>query len=137
MKEKSSALEKLKSDVYCGGFMMELAKEYPTVLSNARSSFTQEAVQYLDELVNPSYQKQVSTSSHCHFIGLPSSQYNVAEATPCNITELGSLLKVNGPKLWKEFISYKSFVESLQPKTLHQAVFEMWHSTGMGVGMVR
>ena len=55
-------------------FMMELAKEYPTVLSNARSSFTQEAVQYLDELANPSYQKQVSTSSHCHFIGLPSSQ---------------------------------------------------------------
>lgn len=50
-----------------------------------------------------------------------------ADAGPTQILELTSLLGLNGACLWNEFLSYKSFADSLDPKTLHQAEFEMWH----------
>lgn len=126
VQEKLAALEELKSDVYHGGYMMMLVDEYPDELSSVnRVHFETQATQYLVELLSciRSRFPQVRLLTLLGYL----HPKNAAAATPALIFELASLLGLDGPRLWNEFMSYKSFALSLHPVSLHQAVFEMWH----------
>ena len=49
VQEKLGVLEELKSIVFCEGFMIELAKKYPTELPTTKTSFNRQAVKYYAE----------------------------------------------------------------------------------------
>ena len=43
--------------------------------------------------------------------------------------KLGNFFGImDGSKLWNEFISYMSLVSDMEPKTLNNAVYEMWYA---------
>ena len=127
VKEKLAALEQLQRDVYQGGYMMTLADDYQEELAvvKAGGSFEMKATEYLKELISNIRSRfpQIRLVTLLGYI----HPKNAADAGPEQILELASLLGLDGACLWNEFLSYKSFADSLDPKTLHQAVFEMWH----------
>ncbi|XP_011409071.1 PREDICTED: zinc finger protein 862-like, partial [Amphimedon queenslandica] len=126
VKEKLSVLEELQNDIYCGGYMLTVIKNYPEELAAVKeTNFDTKAACYIKELISSIRNRfpnirLITLLGHLH-------PKHVAEATPAIIFELASSLSLNGPNLWNEFMSYKSFALSLKPMSLHQSVLEMWH----------
>ena len=124
--EKLAALEELQSNIYRGGFMLKLVEEYPEQLAAVKeTNYETKAVSYLQALLSrircrfPQI-RLVSLLGYLH-------PRHVMEATPAVIFELALALDLDGANLWNEFMSYKSFAQSLNPVSLHQSVLEMWH----------
>ena len=110
--------------------MMMLVDDYQEQLASVKAGgiFETKATGYLKELI-------ANIGTTCRFPQIQLVTFlgyihpkNAADASPAQVLELASLLGLDGACLWNEFLSYKSFVDSLDPKALHQAVFEMWHS---------
>ena len=106
--------------------MMKLVKEYPDELVSVKGgTFEAQATQYLTNLLSNirngfPQMRLITLLRYLH-------PKNVAEALPELIFELDSLVTLDGAHFCNGFLAYKSFALSLNPRTLHRAVFQMWH----------
>ena len=126
--DKIAALEKIREDVFMGGFMMDAQTDYPSEMSRInRATFKGKAESYLSTLIANLKRR----FPHVHLLSLLGylQPQNVASATPAYVMELAHEFGMSSAKLWNEFQSYQSFVSRLDPPTLQQAVMEMWHPT--------
>ena len=120
-----STLVSLKENPFSGGYMIELEKNHPDVVAKlGRERFKTNRTQYLSILID----NLESRFPNVHLVTLLSflDPRNTDKAQPDSIMELGEYFEMDGPKLWYEFLSYKSFASDLEPKTLATAVREMW-----------
>ena len=51
---------------------------------------------------------------------------NVEKGTPSLVVELGTLMGMDGLKLWNEFLAYCSLASSLTHQSLQKALMVMW-----------
>ena len=120
-----STLVSLKEDPFSGDYMMDLEANHPDVIDElGRECFQAKCKQYLSVLID----NIESRFQNLHLVSLLSllDPRNTQSAKPDSIMELGEYFGVDGPKLWNEFVSYKSLVSDLDSKTLTKAVYEMW-----------
>ena len=125
--DKLSALEHIRSNIFQGGYMLALANDYPDALSDVSSQFETEATNYLERVIS-NIRNRFPNVRLLTLLGYIHPM-NAAQATLSLIMELGHLLDIiDAAHLCNEFTAYQNFVQNLYPKTLHQAVFEMWCS---------
>ena len=106
VKDKLSALEELRKDVFKKGYMIILADDHPDALSTiSKDEFELQAIQYLDRVISSITNRfpQVRLVTLLGYIHPQNA--SKATCTPALVMELALLLELDSPCLWNHLYS--------------------------------